>query len=151
MDLGDPLDILGFPQSIELVKQNGAWFGFITNTNNGAGITLLSFGSSLTNTPTAQNLGGYGTTGRIWDTKVVKQGSDFILVFAERNSNNLVRVNFRNSFSNSTVGFVLYDNACWTQCNQWFGCSLDRIDMESASSIQWDKMKSTSLILETIC
>ena len=106
VDLGDALNILLFPQGIELVKQNGLWFGFVTNNDNGMGVILLSFGTSLMNLPTAQNLGGFGTVGRIWDVKVVKMASDFVLVFAERNSNKLVRVNFRDSFSNSTVGFI---------------------------------------------
>jgi len=110
VDLGDPLDILLFPQNIEIVKQNGNWFGFITNIDAGAGIKLLDFGSSLTNLPTAISLGAFGATGRIWDTKVVEQGTDFILTFAERltgdGTNKIYRVNFRNSFYNSTAGHV---------------------------------------------
>lgn len=106
VDLGDPLNILVFPQNIEIVKQNGIWYGLVTNIDNGAGIILLNFGSSLKNTPSSLNLGTFGTYDRIWDTKVIKQGLDYILVFAERGTNKIVRVNFRDSFSNSTVGYV---------------------------------------------
>jgi PKD repeat protein len=106
VDLGDPLNILAFPQNIEIVKQNGSWFGLVTNLDNGAGIRLLDFGSSLLNSPTTTNLGTFGTSDRIWDCKVVKEDANFILVFAERGTNKIVRVNFRDSFYNDTSGHV---------------------------------------------
>ena len=105
-DLGDSFNALNFGQSIDLIEQNGEWFAAVTNIDNGAGVNLLRFGSDLKSTPTMQALGGFGVVGRIWDAKFVKQGDDFFLVFIVRNSNELVRVNFRDSFDNPTAGFV---------------------------------------------
>lgn len=105
-DLGDSFNALNFGQSIDLIEQNGEWFAAVTNFDNGAGINLLRFGGDLKSTPTVESLGGFGITGRIWDAKFAKQGDDFFLIFIGRQSNELIRVNFRDSFDNSTTGFV---------------------------------------------
>ncbi|MCI0752037.1 MAG: hypothetical protein L0Y35_09385 [Flammeovirgaceae bacterium] len=102
-NLGNPGSQLSFPQGIELYKHNGNWYGFIGLYDPGSGIVRLDFGSSLTNIPTADNLGMFGLSGRFWDLKVVNQNGDLILVIINRNTNSIVRVNYRDSFNNEIV------------------------------------------------
>jgi len=101
VDLGNPGNTLLFPQGIDLYKNNGVWFAFVGYNDNNYGLVRLNFGASLTNIPSAVNLGNFGVTGRFWDLKIVKQAADLILVIIERNTGSIVRVNYRDSFLNS--------------------------------------------------
>ena len=100
--LGNPGNMLDQPQGIDIVNQDGNWFGFIGSTQADAGIVKLNFGTSITNVPTVSNLGTFGIAGgRFWDVRVIKQGTDWILVTVNRDANSIVRINFGNSFNNS--------------------------------------------------
>jgi PKD repeat protein len=101
IDLGNPGNALSFPQDIEIYKANGKWYGFVGSNDNGYGVVRLDFGTSLTSSPTAINIGNFGVFGRFWDLKVVEQSSNLVLVINERNNGTLIRVNYRNAFENS--------------------------------------------------
>ncbi|MCE2995555.1 MAG: PKD domain-containing protein [Cyclobacteriaceae bacterium] len=103
IDLGNPGNSLSFPQDIEIYKANGKWYGFVGSNDNGYGIVRLDFGTSITNAPTATNIGTFGVFGRFWDLKVIEQSSNLILVINERNNGTLIRVNYRNAFENAIV------------------------------------------------
>ncbi len=100
VNLGNPGNLLLFPQGIDLYKDNGSWFAFVGYNDNNYGLVRLNFGSDLTNTPSGTNIGNFGVTGRFWDLRIVKQGADLILVIVERNTGSIVRVNYRDSFLN---------------------------------------------------
>jgi len=101
VDLGNPGNALLFPQDIEIYKANGKWYGFVGSNDNGYGIVRLDFGTSITNAPSAINIGTFSVIGRFWDLKVVEQSSNLVLVINERNNGTLIRVNYRNAFENS--------------------------------------------------
>ncbi len=103
VDLGNPDASLAFPQDVEIYKANGKWYGFVGFNDPGYGLVRLDFGSSLTNIPSATNIGNFGVSGRFWDIKIVEQNSNLVLVLNERNTGSLVRVNYRNSFENAIV------------------------------------------------
>ncbi len=114
-DLGDPGGLLVFPHEIDLIKDGGLWYGFVTSNELDQGLVRLDFGSSLTNTPAAANVGNFGVSGRIWDLRIVRQNADLILVMAERNSGSIIRVNFRDSFDNPIVpAFHVFDTGVIT-------------------------------------
>src|SRR5882672_6171282 len=78
-DLGDPGNLLVFPHEIDLIKDNGLWYGFVTSNEVDQGLVRLDFGSSLTNTPTPTNVGNFGVAGRIWDLRLVRQSGNLIM------------------------------------------------------------------------
>ena len=47
------------PVFLDVVSENGNYYGFLTNHNPG-GLVRLDFGNSMLNTPTATNLGNFG-------------------------------------------------------------------------------------------
>jgi PKD repeat protein len=102
-DLGNPDNLLVFPHEIEVYSVSGTWYGFVTSNQPDQGLVKLNFGSSLTNTPTALNIGNFGVTGRIWDLSIVRQSADLIMVVAERNAGTVSRINFRDSFENPII------------------------------------------------
>lgn len=99
-NLGNPGGQLLFPNGIEIFNHAGNWYGFVGLFDPNAGIVRLDFGTSLTTTPTAQNLGMFGLNGRFWGVRVIEQAGDLILVVINRNANSIVRINYRNSFDN---------------------------------------------------
>ncbi len=99
-DLGTLGGLLAFPHEIELFNDDGTWYGFVTSNEVDFGLVRLNFGNSLTNIPSAVNVGNFGVSGRIWDIKIVRQSLDLVLVIAERNGGTIARVNFRDSFEN---------------------------------------------------
>lgn len=102
--LGNPGGLLKQPLGIEIVNQDGIWVGFVGAVQADEGIIKLDFGGSLENIPTAQNIGVFGISGgRFWDIRVVKQNNDWILMTVNRDANSILRVNYRNSFSNIII------------------------------------------------
>jgi gliding motility-associated-like protein len=58
-NLGNISGLLTFPVFIDIVSDNGNYYGFLTNWQPG-GLVRLDFGNSMLNTPTAVNLGNFG-------------------------------------------------------------------------------------------
>lgn len=100
-DLGNPGGLLVSPQGMEIVNHNGDWYLFVGKGETTTGqIVRLEFGNDLTSTPIPFGLGTFGINGRIRDLRVVKQGSDLILLMINDTGNAIVRANFANSFNN---------------------------------------------------
>ncbi len=100
-NLGNPGSLFSYPNGIEIYFHSGNWYGFVGLYDSNGGVVRLDFGSALTNVPVAQNLGMFGLTGRFWGVRVVEQGGDLVLVIINRNTNSIVRVNYRDSFDNA--------------------------------------------------
>ncbi|MEO1050648.1 MAG: PKD domain-containing protein [Bacteroidota bacterium] len=106
VDLGDfSSSGIDTPEGIDVVEVNGNWFGFVGYANNNIGIVRLDFGNSITNLPSATNIGTFGETRGYRDLKVVKQNDDLILVLLNA-AEEFVVVNYRNSFLNDPTGFI---------------------------------------------
>lgn len=109
VNLGNPNNALSKPQSIDLIKANGKWYGFIGYDAAGFGIVRLDFGTSLGNTPTATNIGAFGFSSSIvWDLRVVNQGGNLILLLLDRANDILIRINYRGSFDNTVSAGDIY-------------------------------------------
>ncbi|WP_343674796.1 gliding motility-associated C-terminal domain-containing protein [Chitinophaga sp.] len=57
-DLGNPGGLMYVPTFITIQEDNGIWYGFVSNFGYNS-IVRLTYGSSLLNTPTAENLGTF--------------------------------------------------------------------------------------------
>lgn len=102
-DLGNPGGLMDAPESIDLIKDNQKWYGFVGKGENSTGqVVKLQFGEALTNMPAAT---GYGTFGagnvRIRDLSIVRQGDDIILLLLQYNNSAFNRINFGNSLENA--------------------------------------------------
>ena len=109
VNLGNPNDALSKPQSIDLIKTNGKWYGFVGYDATGFGVVRLDFGTSLGNTPTAANIGAFGFPSSIvWDLRVVNQGGNLILILLDRANDSIIRINYRGSFDNTISAGDIY-------------------------------------------
>ena len=100
-NMGDLSGQLVLPYGVEIVFNQGEWFGFISSYDITTGIVMLSFGSSLANTPTVTNLGRFNLNCRYTDVRAVVQGADNLLVMIGADIRSVVVVNFKSSFHNT--------------------------------------------------
>ncbi|MBR9997625.1 MAG: PKD domain-containing protein [Cyclobacteriaceae bacterium] len=100
LDLGNPGALLSKPEGFDMINHNGNWYGFVGYENNGGHLTRLDFGTSLSNIPTALDIGSF-VAGRIRDIRLLKQNDNLILIFPYYNANQIYRINYRDSFNNS--------------------------------------------------
>ena len=105
-NLGNPGNILQTPVFIDYaLDNNGNYYGFVSNYNNGH-IVKLNYGNSLLNTPTATDLGNFGIISIYAEGIQVKQDNGKCYVFvvaagdAAGNGSALFRIDFGLSFSN---------------------------------------------------
>ncbi len=119
-NLGNIGGLLHVPEGLDIVKANGNWFGFIGSLDFASpsqGIIRIDFGSSLTNTPSALNLGNFGYNTRFRNLKIVQQGSSQILILVSYNSDGtpstggtIIRINYGNSFDNLITASAIFDS-----------------------------------------
>lgn len=105
-NLGNIGGLMSFAHTIFTFNQNGNWFSFIGNyaTNS---IMRLDFGNSLTNNPTATNLGNIGSlNGPVGFYPIQELGLWYLFV-VNRNTNSISRLDFGNSLVNMPTGVNL--------------------------------------------
>lgn len=126
-DLGNPGGLLIYPEGIDIVQANGSWYGFVGSLEFSSatnGIIRLDFGTSLSNPPSAVNIGNFGYNTRFRDLKVFKEGPDLILVLMNYNSNSIIRINYRDAFENSISGSHIFDSGAINGANLLVGFDL---------------------------
>ena len=154
-NLGNVGGLLSFPNGIEIYRHAGNWYGFVGLFDPNSGIVRLDFGTSLTNSPTAQNLGMFGLSGRFWGMRVVEQAGNLILVVINRNTNSIVRINYRNSFNNSIVNATHVFSDAITGANLTPGFDITKVDNDWVALVASDlnssiiQLKFTNDILTT--
>ncbi|WP_462252212.1 PKD domain-containing protein [Ekhidna sp.] len=88
--------------SSDFIEEGGSWYGLITNLNNGT-ITRLSFGTSLSNVPTAANVNVTGGIGLPTDIDIVTDGGNVFALFGRFNASASGILEFGNSITNDAV------------------------------------------------
>ena len=97
VDLGNPNAVLVRPLSIEVIKEDGLWYGIITDTQN---LYRLLFGENIQNDPSIELI----SQGSISDpiaTHLLKDDGKVILQVANFNEGSLSTFNFGSSISNT--------------------------------------------------
>jgi gliding motility-associated-like protein len=89
------------PTAVSIEKDGNNWYAFVIyeNTSFGGQMIRLNFGSSLTNTPTATNLGSFGLQMYTFDMEIVKDNGNFFGFLAVQ-GNGLLKFSFGNSLAN---------------------------------------------------
>ena len=100
------------PIGVYATSVNGLWYLFVTNSNENAGgggsLTRLDFGASLSNTPTAVNLGNVSSVlNRPRDIYIYKGCEGIIGYVVNHGSNDLVKLNFNNDITSVPTGITL--------------------------------------------
>lgn len=104
-NLGNLGGIIVEPYSIDIMFNNGEWYGFVGSLRSGQGVVKLKFGNSLTNTPAASNIGSFGFTTSYNDVQLIRQSSDIIMALIGNGATSggdgsLITINFGNSLDN---------------------------------------------------
>lgn len=96
---------LDMPHGLEIVRDNGQWYGFITNSY-GNTISRLNWGTSLANLPTGVNLGNLGSLNAPKALQMIKDASQNWYLFATNyNTSSLTRLSFGSSLANTPLGW----------------------------------------------
>jgi len=104
-----PVTQIAVPANTDMEYDNGTYYAFSTNAQNGQ-IIRLNFGSNAYSTPTVTNLGNFSTftSGHTQCIDIVKDSNNWYGFVAE--DVNLVRLNFGNSLANTptvtSMGFA---------------------------------------------
>ncbi len=97
VDLGNPNALLVSPLSIEVIKEDGLWYGVITDTQS---LYRLSFGESIQNDPSIELISQGGISDPI-ATHLLKNDGKIILQVANFNEGSLSTFNFGSSILNT--------------------------------------------------
>jgi gliding motility-associated-like protein len=92
-DLGNPGGLLYVPTFITIQQDNGIWYGFVSNFGKNS-IVRLTYGSSLLNTPTAEDLGTFnGVVPQYTEgLQVVKDENGWHLIVVGGHTTSLARI-----------------------------------------------------------
>ncbi|MBL7877461.1 MAG: PKD domain-containing protein [Cyclobacteriaceae bacterium] len=98
VNLGNPGSQLNKPRDIAVIRTGNQWYGLVSCVNVAEGSTRvvrLLFGSSITNPPTAQNLGDFdGKVSQAYSIEWVADHAEWIALITDRSQRKLLLVNF---------------------------------------------------------
>ncbi|HEY3430725.1 MAG TPA: hypothetical protein VGK39_08620, partial [Cyclobacteriaceae bacterium] len=132
IDLGNPSNLINGATDFQLVKEGTNWYALIPNTNINR-LLRLSFGSSLTTTPTAVDLGTLSSSLNSPNGIVIIQENGNTTAFiANGGVSQIVRADFGSSITNSPASQVmnvpggsgLRGLAFTKECDRWYGLVL---------------------------
>ncbi|MFC2124675.1 PKD domain-containing protein [Bacteroidota bacterium] len=132
-DLGNIDGFVNGPKDIRFVYESGSWFGILANMS-GANLVRISFGDSLSNTPTGENLGNLSGWNSLRGIDLVNYGDSLVMVVSSSGNDKLTLVNFGLSIQNNPtitntmdigVGNTLIDRPMGISLiedqNNWYG------------------------------
>jgi len=102
-NLGNINGLMSFAHTIFTFSEGGKWYSFIGNYATSS-IMRLDFGNSLTNTPTAINLGNKGSLNGPVGFYPIQDAEKWYMFVVNRNSNSITRLDFGNSLVNIPTG-----------------------------------------------
>lgn len=95
-------------QGIQVKYSNGVWFGFIVGGLSGESkLVRLEFGNSLSNVPTATDLGNIGNLAYPIDLYLFENQNTWVGFTVNYNSNTITRFDFHNGLNNPPSGVNL--------------------------------------------
>ncbi|MBK7763539.1 MAG: gliding motility-associated C-terminal domain-containing protein [Bacteroidetes bacterium] len=88
-DLGNPGGLFDAPRDISIIKDCGAYYGYVTNENSNT-MTLLTFNGSISNIPVAADLGNFaGLSAPRYLTRFIRD-RDNVFAFTSNNTSNSI-------------------------------------------------------------
>lgn len=131
--LGNPGGLLASPEGIDLVKENGEWFGLVTLLSAHE-VVRLSWGTSLLSTPTAQslNIGPFNKLKNPIQIQIAYDGVTYVAAVVNTTSNQVSLLNFGSSIKNNLTNGDIINSSTFPgavnmqgatvsrQCGQWY-------------------------------
>jgi gliding motility-associated-like protein len=103
--LGNLGVISGQAEGIEIINENGNWYGYLTAGGDiSPRLIKITFGNSLLNTPSGYNLGNIGNLNFPHDLQIIKEDGKYYGFTANFLSNSITRFDFGNSINNIPTG-----------------------------------------------
>lgn len=93
-------EIAGTMEGIQILYDDGQWWGFVTGGNGDEFLLRMSFGNSLSNTPTEENLGAIGGLSFPHDLFFIKEQDTWIGITINKFSHSLTGFYFDDELSN---------------------------------------------------
>ncbi|MEQ6121906.1 PKD domain-containing protein [Reichenbachiella sp. MALMAid0571] len=105
IDLGNPNNLLNSPYQMRLYKDQGIWYGFIVNSGNNL-LIRWTFGDGLDAPPSiTESLGNFGSLSRPYGIQLIKENDQYIAVIPNNSNNSITLINFGTTLSNTpTIG-----------------------------------------------
>jgi len=108
---------LAYPHDLYVFDDNGHWYGLTVNTDDNT-ITRFDFTTSLSNTPTAVNLGNIGNLSGPTGIFALKESGNWYAFVTNATNSTLTRLNFGSSLLTTPVGVNLGNisgklQTCW--------------------------------------
>ena len=136
-DLGSLGGTLSDPTGIDIIYDGSNWYGLLTSFANNT-IQLLSFGSSITNTPEVQNITGSLSLVNPVKAKFLLQSGDYFGLIENYSNPKLDVLSFGSLISptytsreeNVTGASILSDMKTIKQCDEWFTFLVSRNTQE---------------------
>ena len=94
------------PSEISLVYESGQWYGLVLNSGNDR-LIRLSFGTSLTNVPTAISLGNLDNWSAPRGLDVLLHDNDWYAFVTDFNRNTLSLIEFGSTITNTLSKLLL--------------------------------------------
>jgi PKD repeat protein len=123
---------LNAPNGVDFVKESNNWYALVTNTGASGFLRLLSFGSSLTSTPSSTAISlPSGTLASPRGVAFALDGDSLVAIVANNTASRIRLLNFGSSILNpitavDTLGIPhnlssgAYNVAVIRDCNNWF-------------------------------
>ncbi|MEQ8777322.1 MAG: PKD domain-containing protein [Marinoscillum sp.] len=163
VNLGNPGGLFELVDQIELYREGDQWYGLVVNDQGSNNLIRLSFGSSLTGTPTAENLGNFGgVLNRPRGIAIREDDGDVIVGVTNFGSRTVAMLNFGSSIS-SALGSITYlesgvipgdqiiDLEIGKDCDSWYGFVGSRATVDKVYRLSFGQsLYSVPLIAEVV-
>ncbi|MBW8682903.1 T9SS type B sorting domain-containing protein [Chitinophaga rhizophila] len=97
---------MDYPHDLYITQEGGNWYGFTVNLLSNS-ITRFNFGNSVSNTPTAVNLGNVGDLSHPTGIFATQENGNWYVFVTNETSNSISRLDFGNSLTNTPTGVNL--------------------------------------------
>ena len=94
---------LNYPHDLHIFKENENWYGWTINKLSNS-LTRFDFGNSLTNIPTAENVGNIGNLDQPTGFYPQLDDDEWFVFVTNQNSNTITRLRFGNQLSSIPTG-----------------------------------------------
>lgn len=131
VDLGNPGGLLNSAFDFQMYYEAGSWYALVANSG-GNNIIRYSFGSDITSTPVAQNLGSFGELSTPNGIVLINENNQLTAFVTNGGESKITRLDFGSSIQytpaatsfNVAGSATLRGIALIKECDRWFGLAL---------------------------
>jgi gliding motility-associated-like protein len=135
-NLGNPGNVLDYPEDLYITKESDNWTGFTVNYNTST-LVRFDFGSSPLNTPATIDLGNIGNFNKPCGILPVKDNGNWYVFVSNYGSHEITRLDFGSSLTatpaatsigDNTVLYYPFDLTIIRDCENTYGFVVNRFN-----------------------